>query len=49
MVPTLLWLAIVFIALRAGWGLLSALLSGYVAWGILLAVAIQVGLLRINQ
>ncbi len=49
MVPTMLWLAIVYLALRGGWQLWSALLSGYVAWGVLLAVAIQVGLLRINQ
>jgi hypothetical protein len=49
MVPTLLWLAIVFLALRSGWNLWAALLSGYVAWGVLLVVAMQVGLLRINQ
>ena len=49
MVPTLLWLAIVFLTLRAGWGLMAALLSGYVAWGVLLVVAIQVVLLHINQ
>lgn len=49
MVPTLLWLAIVFWVLRSGWQLGVALLSGYVAWGVLLAIAIQIGLLRINQ
>lgn len=49
MIPTMLWLAIVFLVLRSGWHLGIALLSGYVAWGVLLLVAIQVGLLRINQ
>jgi len=49
MVPTLLWLAIVFLALRAGWGLIGAILSGYVAWGVLLFGAIQLGLLRLDQ
>lgn len=49
MVPTLLWLAIVFFVLRSGWHLGIALLSGYVAWGVLLLLAIQVGLLRMNQ
>ena len=49
MIPTMLWLAIVYLALRGGWQLWTALLSGYVAWSILLVVAIQVGLLRINQ
>jgi hypothetical protein len=49
MVPTLLWLAIVFLALRSGWGLFASLLCGYAAWGVLLAAAIQAGLLRIHQ
>lgn len=49
MIPTLLWLAIVFLVLRSGWHLGVALLSGYVAWGVLLLVAIQVGWLQINQ
>ncbi|MCE7980247.1 MAG: hypothetical protein DYG89_03575 [Caldilinea sp. CFX5] len=49
MVPTMLWLAIVFLALRGGWNLWLAIGSGYVAWGVLLAAAIQAGLLRINQ
>jgi len=49
MVPTMLWLAIVFLALRGGWTLWSAILAGYIAWGVLLLVAIQAGLLRINQ
>ena len=49
MVPTMIWLAIVFLALRSGWQLWTALLSGYAAWAILLLVAIQVGWLRINQ
>ena len=49
MLPTMLWLAIVFLALRGGWNLWQALLSGYVAWGVLLVAAIQVGLLRINE
>ena len=49
MVPTMIWLAVVYLALRGGWHLWSALLSGYVAWGVLLVVAIQLGLLRINQ
>lgn len=49
MIPTMLWLAIVFLALRSGWHLGVALFSGYVAWGALLLVAIQVGWLRINQ
>ena len=49
MIPTLLWLAIVFLVLRSGWHLGVALLSGYVAWGVLLLVAIQIGWLQINQ
>ena len=49
MVPTMLWLAIVYLALRGGWQLWSALLSGYAAWAVLLLVAIQLGLLRISQ
>jgi hypothetical protein len=49
MIPTMLWLAIVFLALRSGWQLWTALFSGYAVWGVLLAVAIQAGFLRINQ
>jgi len=49
MVPTVLWLAIVFLALRSGWNLWIALLYGYGAWAVLLAVAIQAGFLRLNQ
>jgi len=49
MAPTMLWLAIVYLALRGGWQLWSALLSGYAAWAVLLLVAIQIGLLRISQ
>jgi len=49
MVPTMLWLAIVYLALRAGWSLMSTLIAGYAAWGVLIAVAIQLGILRLNQ
>ena len=49
MVPTMLWLAIIYLALRAGWSLVPTLIAGYTAWGVLIAVAIQTGMLRLNQ
>jgi hypothetical protein len=45
LVPSFIWLAMVYIALRAGAPLWTAVLSGYGVWGALIALAFWMGVL----
>ena len=45
LIPGLIWLAVVYIALRGGWSLPGSLLAGYVVWGILIAGLYATGVL----
>lgn len=49
MAPSLLWLVVVFVAVRSGWQLLHAVLSGYVVWGALTGIAFALGILTVNR
>jgi hypothetical protein len=44
LVPSFLWLVVIYIALRAGWSLLPAILAGYAVWGLLVALAFGLGI-----
>ncbi len=46
LVPTFLWLGIVFLAIRAGWNLWAAIGAGYGVWAMLIAGLFMVGVLR---
>lgn len=45
LVPSFIWLVMVYIALRAGVHLWVAVLAGYVVWGALIALAFWIGIL----
>jgi len=45
-IPTFVWLGVVYLAMRAGWQLIPAILGGYLVWGLLLAIAFGVGLME---
>lgn len=45
-IPTFVWLAVVYGAMRLGWQLIPAILAGYGVWGLLLAGAFAVGLIE---
>jgi hypothetical protein len=45
LVPSFVWLAMVYIALRAGVPLWTAVLSGYGVWGALIVLAFWMGVL----
>jgi hypothetical protein len=49
LVPGFIWLFIVFIALRWGWSLLAALLSGYAVWAVLIGLAFWFGWLSLSK
>lgn len=46
LIPSWVWLGIVFLAVRAGWSLGAALSAGYAAWGGLLVLLFYSGVLR---
>ena len=48
LVTTLIWVLIVFGAVKFGWNLLPAIIVGYMVWAALTALWFQVGLLRIG-
>ena len=48
LVATFLWLAIVWLVVRSGWGLLAAVASGYAAWGLLIVLFIRLGVLGLG-
>ena len=45
-IPTFVWLGIVFLAMRAGWQLIPAILTGYAIWAALIAAAFAIGLME---
>jgi hypothetical protein len=45
LVPSFIWLIMVYVALRAGIPLWSAILAGYGGWGALVALAFWIGIL----
>lgn len=49
MIATMLWVAMVWLATRNGWGLLPALLSGYAVWGVLVAILFALGYLSVRS
>jgi hypothetical protein len=49
LVPSFLWLVVIYVALRTGWSLLAAILAGYVVWGLLVALAFWLGILSANR
>ena len=44
-IPTFIWLGVVYFAMRAGWELIPAILTGYTVWTALIAVAFATGLM----
>ena len=49
LVPAFLWLIVVYIAVRAGWTLLTAVLAGYGVWGTAIAITFALGILNVNR
>lgn len=48
LIPTFIWLGIVFLAIRAGWSLVAAIGAGYGVWAVLIAGLFMLGVLRVN-
>ena len=44
LVPSFIWLVVVYVAVRVGWTLTPAILAGYVVWGGLTALAFSMGI-----
>jgi hypothetical protein len=49
LVPSLIWLGVVFLAVRAGWGVLPAIGAGYVVWAALIAGLFWLGALALPR
>lgn len=49
LVPSFIWLVVVFAAIRSGWTLLPAILAGYVVWGALTASAFALGIFTLQR
>lgn len=49
LIPSFVWLFVVYAALRVGWTLWPAVLVGYAVWAALLALAFGMGMLTIRQ
>ena len=45
LVPGFIWLGMVYILLKVGWGLLGAILGGYAVWGIIIVALIRLKVL----
>src|SRR5438093_343306 len=45
LIPTFIWLGIVFLAIRAGWGFFAAIGIGYGVWAALIAGLFRLGVL----
>jgi uncharacterized membrane protein (GlpM family) len=45
LIPTFIWLGIVFLAIRAGWSLWLAIGAGYGVWAVLIAGLFMIGVL----
>ena len=48
LIPALIWLTVVYLTLRAGWSLLPAIATSYVAWGVLIGIGYAVGWLALD-
>jgi uncharacterized membrane protein len=48
MVPTLIWLVVVYVAVRGGWALWPAVATGYAVWGGLIAATFWTGIFSIK-
>lgn len=46
LVPAFLWLGVVYLAVRAGWGVLPAIGLGYAVWALLIGALFGFGLLH---
>ncbi|MBM2848598.1 MAG: hypothetical protein HW418_1540 [Anaerolineales bacterium] len=46
LIPSLIWLGVVFFAVRSGWGLLPAIGAGYGVWAVLIAGLFWLGILQ---
>jgi hypothetical protein len=49
LVPGLIWLGVVYLALRAGWGVLAAIVAGYAVWGLLIGGLFWLGILTLPR
>jgi hypothetical protein len=45
LIPSFVWLGIVYVAVRAGWNVLTAIGVGYAAWAVLIAGLFALGVL----
>ena len=46
LIPSFIWLGVVLVAVRAGWGVLPAIGAGYGVWAMLIAGLFWLGALR---
>jgi hypothetical protein len=49
LVPTFIWLVVVYVAVRIGWTLWPAVVTGYAVWGVLIALAFWTNIFTINR
>jgi hypothetical protein len=49
LVPSFIWLGVVFLAIRAGWNLWAVLGAGYVVWGVLIVGLFWLGVLTVPK
>ena len=49
LIPSLIWLGVVFFAIRAGWGVLAAIGAGYGVWVMLIAGLFYFGVLAMPK
>jgi len=49
LIPSFIWLAIVFVALRAGWSLGASIGAGYGVWVILIGILFRLGILAMPK
>jgi hypothetical protein len=49
LIPSFIWLGIVFVAVRAGWSVLAAMGAGYGVWAVLIAALFMLGVLQLPR
>jgi len=49
LMPSVIWLVVVYLGLRGGWSLPGAILSGYAVWGLLMAGLFGLGILAVPR
>ena len=49
LVPSVIWLIVIYVGLRLGWTLWPAVLIGYVVWGGLTGLAFVTGIFTLNR